>query len=185
MSTTDDTDVEQVEHMIRTRLAFTQLARAFRAFQDKYTGGKRWYYKVKNAPGVYVRAVAIDNPTRFTILREDVEPSIINRIPSDCTNVLVLWDSTWQDDDVFVEPRIELPWGTGIILHGITIVEEEITDDLTVLIQPMEGRATRLHVSPMTDYHRKIMGGVGKANETLGDLRPGRWLPKSFLRDRN
>lgn len=72
---------DDLEKKAKDQVAFWKLQSAFREFEDTYNGGERWYYKVKRAPEVYMRAIHKDNPTRFTILREDVEPSITDLIP--------------------------------------------------------------------------------------------------------
>lgn len=134
-----------------------------------------------------MRAATLSTPSRFTILREDVQPSYTDRVPSECTNILVLWDSTWDQDEeeVAYDNRMEMPWQAGILLHGLLIMEDEIQYQLTILIEREADVETRLHVSPMEGYHRKIVEGVEGTNETLGDMREiGRWVPKHWFEDR-
>jgi len=181
-------DDDELEKKAKDRAAFWKLQSAFREFEHTYDGGERWYYKIKRAPGVYIRAATLPNPSRFTIVREDVQRSNTEYVPSNITNNLVLWDSTWMGDEnqIAYDHRIEIPWQAGILLHGVLIMEDEIKDEITVLIQREDGFRTRLHVSPMKVHHRMIMEGVEGTNGTLDDMREcGYWVPKHWFEDRS
>ncbi|KAI4941924.1 hypothetical protein J4E91_010474 [Alternaria rosae] len=137
---------DDLEKKAKDQVAFLKLQSAFREFEDTYNGGDHWYYKLKRAPGVYMRAATLSNPSRFTILREDGQPSNANRVPSDCTNIFVLWDSTWDQDEkeVAYDNKIEMPWQAGILLHGLLIMEDEIKYELTILIQREDARRMKV-----------------------------------------
>ncbi|KAI4606930.1 hypothetical protein J4E83_009841 [Alternaria metachromatica] len=133
-----------------------------------------WYHKL-GVTGIYTKAANLEYSVYYTILREDLDPF---------GNISVVWDSYNKNTP---SPLVNAAWKHGIELHGLLIMEDELEESFTILIEAEERRAVRLQVSPLEGKYRKIfdLAKASWAGLASADRIFDRPIPRDLLESEN